>query len=90
MTTLLWVQASIEVIGGIVLFVGAYARTMALILCGDMAVAYFMAHFPRSFYPAANGGDAVLYCSVFLYFAFAGGSPWSLDKTVLNRRQSKF
>jgi len=86
MTTLLWVQASIELIGGIVLFVGAYARPVAFILCGDMAAAYFMAHFPRSFYPAVNGGDAgILYCFVFLYLAFAGAGPWSLDKAVLTR-----
>jgi putative oxidoreductase len=59
---------------------------VTFILSGDMAVAYFMAHFPRSFYPAVNGGDAaILYCFVFLYLAFAGGGPWSLDKAVLKR-----
>jgi putative oxidoreductase len=27
-----------------------------------------------------NGGDAaILYCFLFLYIAFAGGGPWSLD-----------
>jgi putative oxidoreductase len=49
-----------------------------------MAVAYFMAHFPKSFYPAINGGDAaILFCFVFLYFACAGAGPWSADETVL-------
>jgi|SRR5277367_5787425 len=40
MTTILWVQASIEVVGGIALLLGAYTRPVAFILCGDMAVAY--------------------------------------------------
>ena len=45
-----------------------------------MAVAYFMAHAPQSFFPVANGGDsAVLYCFVFLYFVFAGPGAWSVD-----------
>ena len=48
---------------------------MAFILSGEMAFAYFMAHAPRSFYPIANQGEtAILFCFVFLYLAFAGGS----------------
>jgi putative oxidoreductase len=86
MTTLLYVQGVIEIAGGILLLIGAYTRVVAFILAGDMAVAYFMAHFPRSFFPAANGGDAaVLYCFVFLYIVFAGGGPWSLDRTALKQ-----
>ena len=46
-----------------------------------MAVAYFMAHFPMSFFPALNFGEpAVLYCFVFLYLAAAGPGPWAIDK----------
>ena len=86
MSAVLWMQAVIEVFGGIALLVGAYTRLVAFILCGDTAVAYFMAHFPRSFYPAVNGGDAVvLFCFVFLYIFFAGGGPWSVDETMLKR-----
>ena len=59
---------------------------VAFILAGDMAAAYFIAHLPRSFFPAVNGGDAaVLYCLVFIYIFFAGGGAWSLDRTVLKR-----
>jgi putative oxidoreductase len=48
-----------------------------------MAVAYFLVHFPHSFFPAVNGGDAaVLYCFTFLYLVFAGGGPWSLDNAL--------
>jgi putative oxidoreductase len=59
---------------------GLFTRPVAFILCGDMAVAYFMSHFPNSFFPIINRGDAaVLYCFAFLYLAAAGGGPWSLD-----------
>jgi putative oxidoreductase len=86
MRTILYVQGLIEIGGGILLLLGAYTRVVAFILSGDMAVAYFMAHFPRSFFPAVNGGDAaVLYCFTFLYIFFAGGGPWSLDRAVLRQ-----
>src|ERR1700680_3540496 len=60
MTSLLYVQGLIEIGGGILLLLGVYTRVVAFILAGDMAVAYFMAHFPRSFFPAVNGGDAAV------------------------------
>ena len=44
------------------------------------AVAYFVAHAPRGFYPILNGGElAALYCFVFLYLSAAGAGPWSMD-----------
>jgi putative oxidoreductase len=86
MTTLLYVQGAIEIIGGILLLIGAYTRLVAFILSGDMAVAYFIAHSPHSFFPAKNGGDAaVLFCFVFFYIFFAGGGRWSLDRAVLKQ-----
>jgi len=86
MRPLLYVQGLIEIVGGILLFVGVYTRIVAFILACDMAVAYFLAHYPRSFFPAANGGDAaVLYCFVFFYMLFAGGGRWSVDRIVLKR-----
>jgi putative oxidoreductase len=84
MTPLEWVQGGIETVGGLLLLFGAFTRPVAFILSGNMAVAYFMAHFPKSFFPAVNGGDAaVLYCFVFLFIFFAGGGPWSLDGILL-------
>ena len=86
MRTLLYVQGVIEIVGGILLFIGAYTRVVAFILAGDMAVAFFIAHFPRSFFPAVNGGDAaVLYCFIFFYIVFAGGGPWSFDHVARHR-----
>jgi putative oxidoreductase len=70
----------LELVGGALLLVGLFTRPVAFILCGEMAVAYFYAHFPRNFFPLINGGDAaILYCFIFLYLTFAGAGPWSLD-----------
>jgi putative oxidoreductase len=86
MTSLLYVQGVIEIVGGILLLVGAYTRVVAFILAGDMAAAYFMAHFPLSFFPALNGGDAaVLFCFVFFYLLFAAGGSWSVDRAALKQ-----
>jgi putative oxidoreductase len=69
------------------LIVGLFTRPVAFILSGEMAFAYWMAHAPRSAFPLLNGGDSsILFCFVFLYLAFAGGGPWSLD--ALRRRGS--
>ena len=86
MGSLIYVQGIIEIVGGILLAGGLYTRIVAFILSGDMAVAYFMVNFPRSFYPIVNGGDlGVMYCFVFFYIFFAGGGPWSLDRIVLRQ-----
>ena len=56
-------------------------------MSGEMAFAYFMRHAPRDFFPINNRGDAaILYCLIFLYLAFAGGGPWSLDAILARRK----
>jgi putative oxidoreductase len=86
LTGLLILAAFLETVGALLFVVGAYTRIVALILSGEMAFAYFMAHAPRSFYPVVNGGElAVIYCFIFLYFAFAGGGPLSVDRAALNQ-----
>jgi putative oxidoreductase len=80
MFTLSWTQGVIELVGGLLLAIGLFTRPVAFILSGDMAVAYFMAHAPQSFFPIVNRGDAaILYCFIFFYIFFAGPGPWSLD-----------
>jgi putative oxidoreductase len=84
--SLYWVAGVLEVVGGLLLALGAFTRPVAFVLSGEMAVAYFMSHAPKSFYPAVNQGDAaVLFCFVFLYLVFAGPGPWSVD-AILRRR----
>ena len=76
----------LEFAGGILLALGLFTRPVAFLLAGEMAIAYFMAHFPRDFFPANNGGDAaILFCFVFLYLFFAGPGAFALD----NRESAK-
>jgi putative oxidoreductase len=75
-----WVAGVIEVTGGILVMVGLFTALTAFICSGEMAAAYFMAHFPKAFWPIENQGElAALYCFVFLYIAAAGPGPWSVD-----------
>ena len=75
----------LEVFGGLLMLVGLFTRPVAFILSGEMAVAFFQAHFPRSIFPVLNGGEpAFLFCFIFLFFAAAGAGPLSLD--ALRRR----
>jgi putative oxidoreductase len=73
--------AILETVGGILLVVGLFTRPVAFILSGEMAVAYFMAHSPKDFFPINNAGEsAVLFCFVFLYLVFSGPGAWSIDR----------
>jgi putative oxidoreductase len=86
--SLIGVQGVLELIGGFLILIGLFTRPVAFILAGDMAVAYFMAHSPKSFFPTLNGGQlAILFCFVFLYFVFAGAGPWSADAQLPRSRQ---
>ncbi len=78
--SLFGVAGMFELILGALLLVGLYSRLVAFILCGEMAFAYFIQHFPKGFMPLVNGGNlAIMFCFSCLYFACAGGGPWSLD-----------
>jgi putative oxidoreductase len=51
-----------------------------------MAVAYWMFHAQRNFYPLLNGGDAsILYCFVFLLLVFTGPGALALDNAMGRR-----
>jgi putative oxidoreductase len=81
--SLVGLAGAIEIVGSLLLLVGLFTQPAAFILSGEMAVAYFMAHAARSFFPILNAGElAVLYCFVFLYFAIEGGGAWSLDRRI--------
>jgi putative oxidoreductase len=81
-TGLLYCTGMMELVGGALIVIGLFTRPVAFILSGFMAAAYFMAHFPMSFFPALNFGEpAVLYCFIFLYLAAAGPGRWALDKS---------
>ena len=80
----------LEVFGGALLLVGLFTRPVAFILSGEMAIAYFQAHWPRSFWPVLNGGEpAYLFCFIWLFFAAAGPGLWSLDAVLRGTRRSR-
>src|SRR6516225_9792836 len=67
------INGMIEIVGGVMIVLGLFTRPVAFILAGDMAVAYFIAHAPRGFFPLLNAGElAIIYCFVFLYLASGG------------------
>lgn len=79
----------LELVGGALLTLGLFSRTVAFILSGEMAVAYFMTHAPQGFFPLLNYGElAIVYAFVFLYIAAAGPGQWSLD-ALRNREQGQ-
>lgn len=81
--TLPWVAGVIELAGGVLILVGLFTSIAAFICSGEMAVAYFMAHAPKAFWPIQNQGElAALYCFVFLYIATRGGGPLSVDRMI--------
>ena len=55
--SLIGLAGVLELFGGILLVLGLFTRPVAFILSGEMAVAYWMAHAPQSFFPIVNGGD---------------------------------
>jgi putative oxidoreductase len=72
----------IELVCGLFVAVGFFARFAAFLACGEMAVAYFQAHARKGLWPINNGGElAVLYCFIFLFIVAYGGGKWSFDKS---------
>src|SRR6266446_3797913 len=84
--SLLGLAGSLGLVGGVLLLVGLFTRPVAVILSGEMAFAYFMAHAGQGFWPLLNRGElAALYGFVFLYLAAAGGGSWTLDRVWRSR-----
>jgi putative oxidoreductase len=86
-----WVAGVIEVIGGTLILLGLFTRPVAFVLAGEMAFAYFIGHASQGhwLWPVLNqGGLAVIYCFLFLYFSAAGPGPWSLDAVLAQRRSA--
>lgn len=82
------VAGMLEIGGSLLLLLGLLTRPVALILSGEMAIAYFLVHarLGNFFMPALNGGEeAVLYCFVFLFLATAGGGAWSMDARLARK-----
>jgi putative oxidoreductase len=79
--SLMGLAGVIEFFGGLCIMLGWLTGYVAFIASGEMAAAYFMAHYPRGFWPIQNNGElAALYCFVFLYIASVGAGVWSIDR----------
>jgi putative oxidoreductase len=84
--TLIGAAGVIEFVCGALVLIGLFGSIAAFIASGEMAVAYFLAHATKSFWPIVNQGElAVLYCFVFLYVAANGSGLWSLDALLARR-----
>jgi putative oxidoreductase len=84
-----WFAGVLETFGGALIVLGLLTRPVALLLSGEMAVAYFQAHLPRNFWPIRNGGEVVvLFCFIYLHLFVVGAGPWSLD-ALLRRKSSR-
>jgi putative oxidoreductase len=71
----------VELVAGVLITVGLFTRLAAFIASGEMAIGYFMMHFPQGFWPVVNKGEAaILFCFIFLYLAAAGPGAWSIDE----------
>jgi putative oxidoreductase len=72
--------AIIELVCGLLVAIGLFARPAAFIASGEMAVAYFMVHAPKGTWPIVNQGElAVLFCFAFLYIASRGAGRLGID-----------
>ena len=80
LTSLAGAGGVIEFVAGALIVLGLFSRCAAFIASGEMAIAYFAAHFLRSFFPTQNGGDAaILFCFLFLYLAAAGPGSFAVN-----------
>ena len=83
--SMLWVAGVLEAVGGPLIILGLFTRPVAFLLCGEMAVAYFIVHVHMGpwLFPLLNMGEiTVLYCFFFLYLVAAGPGALSLDGVV--------
>jgi putative oxidoreductase len=80
-----WYAGVIELVAGLVIAAGLFTRAAAFIAAGQMAVAYFWMHQPRSLWPigdppGGNGGTlAILFCFAFFLLVFTGAGSYSMD-----------
>jgi putative oxidoreductase len=78
--SLIGAAGTLELVLGALLMIGLFSRIVAFVLSGEMAFAYFIGHFPKSFFPIINGGTAaILFCFACLYLATSGPGPISVD-----------
>ncbi|MGW7414958.1 DoxX family protein [Streptomyces sp. NPDC054863] len=82
-----WYAAVIQLVGGVLVALGLFTRTAALISSGSMAYAYFVVHQPEALWPMQNGGEAsAMFCWTFLLLVFTGPGAAAVDGLLAARR----
>jgi putative oxidoreductase len=89
----IWVGGVIELVGGLLIALGLFARCAAFVTSGMMAVAYTQFHWKlqldSNFFPAINKGElALIYAFVFLFIACRGAGRASLDELLMRKREA--
>ncbi|HEV2866362.1 MAG TPA: DoxX family protein [Allosphingosinicella sp.] len=88
LASLLGVAGVLELVLGGLITVGLFTRPAAFLAAGEMAVAYWMFHGTRSFFPVVNQGEAaILYCFLFLYLTARGPGAFSVEGARTFRRR---
>lgn len=88
LNSLMGVAGLLEFYGGLAIAIGLLTRPVAFLLAGEMAVAYFMSHFPRGIWPLQNRGEAAaLYSFIFLFFSAHGAGGFSVDSLLFHRHR---
>jgi putative oxidoreductase len=84
------VAGLLEFFGGLLVAMGLFTRPAAFILSGQMAVAYFLVHFPKGWNPTLNWGTlSVLYSFIFLFLAAADDGRISLDRFMYRAQKAR-
>ncbi len=85
---IIWIAGSIELLGGALIALGLLTRAAAFLNSGLLAVAYFMAHAPKGFWPIENGGElAIIYSWFSLYLVARGPGAFALERVLARRRE---
>ncbi|HEY0451780.1 DoxX family protein [Actinophytocola sp.] len=83
-----WWASAIHLVAGVLVGLGLFTRSAALLCSGAMAYAYFTVHQPIALLPLPNGGEpAALYSWIFVLIAVLGPGAFALDN--LRRRVSR-
>jgi putative oxidoreductase len=76
-----------ETVGAALIILGLFTHVVAFICSGEMAVAYFLFHAPRGFWPVLNHGETPsLLCFIFLFLSAIGAGAFSLDAVLRKKR----
>jgi putative oxidoreductase len=77
----------VEIIGGLLLLIGAFTRWVSVLLAIEMLVVYIYVYAGVSPYPLANQGETpILFAFIFIALAVIGAGELSVDKVRAKNR----